>query len=79
MIRKVHITLHSALQQAVKIGMIRRNPANFAQPPKEPANEKKILNEGQVSQLLITAQGHRWKRSFTWQLFLECAKWNYLV
>ena len=58
-IRKIHITLHGALQQAVKTGMIGRNPASFAQPPKEPANEMSILNESQVSQLLVAAQGHR--------------------
>ena len=58
-IRKIHITLHSALQQAVRTGMIGRNPASFAQPPKEPANEMSILNESQVSQLLVAAQGHR--------------------
>jgi integrase len=58
-IRKIHITLHSALQQAVKTGMIGRNPASFVQPPKEPSSEMAILNESQVSQLLIAAQGSR--------------------
>jgi integrase len=58
-IRKIHIILHSALQQAVKTGMIERNPAGFVQPPKEPASEMAILNESQVSQLLIAAQGTR--------------------
>jgi integrase len=57
-IRKVHVTLHSALQQAVKTGLLGRNPASFAQPPKAPAAEMDILNESQVSQLLIAAQGH---------------------
>jgi site-specific recombinase XerD len=63
-IRKIHITLHSALQQAVRTGMIGRNPASFAQPPKEPANEMSILNESQVSQLLVAAQGHRLEALF---------------
>jgi integrase len=58
-IRKIHITLHSVLQQAVKTGMIERNPASFVQPPKEPANEMTILNTSQVSQLLIAAQSSR--------------------
>jgi integrase len=58
-IRKIHITLHSALQQAVRTGVIGRNPASFVQSPKEPATEMSILNESQVSQLLIAAQGSR--------------------
>ena len=58
-IREIHITLHSALKQAVWTGMIERNPASFVQPPKEPASEMAILNESQVSQLLIAAQGTR--------------------
>ena len=58
-IRKIHTTLHSALQQAVKTGMIGRNSASFVHPPKEPTNEMAILNESQVSQLLIAAQGSR--------------------
>jgi integrase len=58
---KVHTVLHSALQQATYIGMISRNPASYAQPPKEPATEMAILNESQVSQLLVAANGHRWE------------------
>jgi integrase len=58
---KVHTVLHSALQQATHIGMISRNPASYAQPPKEPATEMAILNESQVSQLLVAVNGHRWE------------------
>jgi integrase len=58
---KVHTVLHSALQQATLTGMISRNPASYAQLPREPANEMAILNESQVSQLLVAANGHRWE------------------
>jgi integrase len=58
---KVHTVLHSALKQATRTGMISRNPASYAQPPKEPATEMAILNESQVSQLLVAANGHRWE------------------
>ena len=58
---KVHTVLHSALQQATRTGMISRNPASYAQPPKEPATEMAILNESQVSHLLVAANGHRWE------------------
>ena len=56
---KVHGVLHSALAQAEKMGMISRNPVSATQPPKEPAREMAILNEIQVSQLLIALHGHR--------------------
>lgn len=58
---KVHTVLHSALQQAARTGMISRNPASYAQPPKEPVSEMAILNESQVSQLLVAANEHRWE------------------
>ncbi len=60
-IRKVHIVLHSALQQAVRLGIINRNPADIAHPPKEPTKEMKILDESQISQLMISLRGHRWE------------------
>lgn len=58
---KIHTVLHGALQQAVKTGMIERNPASYTQPPKEPSTEMSVLDESQVSQLLVTAKDHRWK------------------
>ncbi len=58
---KVHTVLHSALQQATRSGMISRNPASYAQPPREPSTEMAILDESQVSQLLVAANGHRWE------------------
>lgn len=60
-ILKIHTLLHSALHQAVKTSMIVRNPAGLAVPPKEPVREMAILNESQVSQLLVAAKGHRWE------------------
>ena len=63
-IRKIHITLHSSLNQAVTTGMLGSNPASFVKPPKEPATEMAILNESQVSQLLVAAHGHRWEALF---------------
>jgi integrase len=60
-IRKIHAILHSALQQAVKTGSINRNPADFSDPPQKPIQEMAILNENQVSQMLVTAKGHRWE------------------
>jgi integrase len=44
--------------------MIGRNPVSFAKPPKEPATEMDILNESQVCQMLIAAQGHHLEALF---------------
>ena len=63
-IQKVHTVLHSALQQAVKMGMIGRNPCSFIQPPKAPIKEMAILNDSQVSYLLVAVNGHRWEALF---------------
>lgn len=60
-VRKVHTLLHSALHQAVKIGLVSHNPASFVDPPREPIREVVILNESQVSQMLLNARGHRWE------------------
>lgn len=63
-ILKIHTVLHSALQYATELGMVNRNSASFAHPPKEPATEMAILNEKQVSQFLIGAKTHRWEALF---------------
>ena len=56
---KIHTLLHSALAHAVKTGVIGRNPAGLTMPPKEPSKEMKILDESQVSQMLVEARGNR--------------------
>jgi integrase len=58
---KLHTMLHSALEQAVKSGLAHRNVTDPAIPPKEPNKEMKILDESQVSQLLVTAHGTRYE------------------
>jgi integrase len=63
-ILKIHTVLHSALQYATELGMINRNSASATHPPKEPTREMDILNEKQVSQLLIGAMTHRWEALF---------------
>lgn len=56
---KIHIMLHSALEQSVKVGLSIRNATNGAIPPKPPVKEMAILEESQVSQMLVAAQGSR--------------------
>jgi len=77
-ILKTHAVLHSALEHATKLGIVYRNPARLVQPPKEPATEMKILDESQVSQLLVATIGHPWKHSSIWQLLQAHVKWSSL-
>ncbi len=60
-VRYSHRVLHSALEQAVKAGMIGRNPAHGATLPKSTHKEMQILNEQQVSLFLLAANGSRYK------------------
>lgn len=52
-----HAILHRALVQAVKLGLINRNPDDATIPPKPKKKEMQFLDEGQVQRLLITAEG----------------------
>lgn len=61
---KLHTILHGALEQAVKTGVIQQNPSSHVKPPREPETEMAILNESQVSQLLIAVKDHRWEALF---------------
>ena len=56
---KIHTMLHSALEQAVKMGIANRNVSGGTIPPKRPTKEMNILDESQVSQLLVAAHGTR--------------------
>lgn len=58
-IRKLHLILHASLQTAVINGVIQRNPASNAKPPREPSSEVVVLDEGQARQFLVTAYSHR--------------------
>jgi integrase len=58
---KIHTVLHSALAYAVDTGLIPRNPVAATIPPKEPAKEMRILDESQVSQMLLAAKGSRFE------------------
>ena len=56
---KIHTMMHSALEQAVKAGLANRNVTDAAIAPSVPSKEMKILDESQVSQLLLTARDTR--------------------
>jgi integrase len=63
-IQKIHKLLHSALATAEETGILIRNPASHAHPPREPFREMQILSADQVSQFLISIKGHKLEALF---------------
>lgn len=62
--RTVHYThgiLRSALQDAVRAGIIARNPCIGAMLPRKSQKEMQVLTEAQVTQFLIAAESSRYK------------------
>ncbi len=47
-IRYIHATLHKALQTAVKLGMLVRNPSDAVEPPKVQHHEMHTMNESDI-------------------------------
>jgi|SRR5271157_3100621 len=60
-IRYSHRVLHCALEQALKDGLIIRNPSHGATVPRAIHKEMKILNDEQVNLFLVAASGSRYQ------------------
>ncbi len=58
-VRLTHAILHHALAQALKWGLVTRNPADAVDKPKLGHEEMKVLNAEQVRALLNAAKGER--------------------
>lgn len=58
-VRIVHAVLHRSLEKAVRYGLILRNPTDGAALPQYKHAEMMVLDEIQVSQLLVAAKGSR--------------------
>jgi integrase len=56
-----HRILHTALEQAVKIGVLGRNPAHSATLPRREQKEMKNLSEQQVGLFLVAASASRYR------------------
>lgn len=63
-VRKTHTVLHSALQHALRMEIIARNPVAFALQPSLPPVNITFLDESQASRFLLAIQGHRWEALF---------------
>jgi len=57
-IRGIHMLLHGALDQAVKEGLIRKNPTNDCNPPKVEKKEMKVIKPEQIGAYLQAAEHH---------------------
>lgn len=60
-IQITHNILRSVLQDAVRNGLINRNPCDGALLPRNEKKEMNVLNEHQVTKFLIAAEGSRYK------------------
>ena len=68
-VRYMHVTLHKALQNALKLGMIARNPADAVEPPRVQHREVHTMNEDDVNVLLQAAQSTPYYPLFYLALF----------
>ncbi len=68
-IKNVHGALHKALNQAVKIGSIRHNPADACDLPKVYQKEIAPLEQEEISRFLEAIQGHAYELLFLVTLF----------
>ena len=68
-VKNIHGVFHKALQQAVKIGYLRFNPADACELPRAVRKELKPLDEEQSRSFLKAIQGHRFEMLYTVTLF----------
>jgi len=52
----VHRTLSQALDHAVRLGVLFKNPARQVKPPRPPSREIKILDKGEIAAVISTAK-----------------------
>ena len=59
-VRNIHVVLHKSLADAVRWGILRRNPADYADPPRpRQMSEMSVWSADQVRQFLAATQGTR--------------------
>ena len=68
-IKNIHGVLHKALQQAVKIGYLRFNPADACELPRIEHKEIIPLSEKQIAAFLAAIEGHRHELLYKVALF----------
>lgn len=67
-VRMIHCVLHRALNQAMELGLIERNPASLVRPPRLKHNEMKFYDQQQVQAFLITVEAAQDRYLALWKL-----------
>lgn len=67
-VRTVHIVLHKALSDAVKLGLLMRNVSEMVSPPRKARQEMRVLSAGQARQFLDASVGQPDEALFTMAL-----------
>lgn len=78
-VRHHHMTLHRALQVAVKWGLIPRNPADAIDPPKYQRADMKIMTEDDIETFLETARNTPYYTCFYLALFTGMRRSEFLA
>ena len=60
----MHVTLHLALEHAVRWGLVPRNVTDVVTAPRIPRREPRVLTVTQAQRLLVTARGDRMEALF---------------
>lgn len=68
-VKNVHGILHKALQQAVKIGYLRFNPADACELPRMEHREIEPLNDEAIAAFMNAIRGHRFEAVYLTMLF----------
>lgn len=68
-VKNVHGVLHKALQQAVKVGYLRFNPADACELPRMERKEIKPLDDAAIAAFMRAAHGHRFEAVYLTMLF----------
>jgi len=58
-VRHIHTTMHKALRDAVRWGVLQRNPADLAEPPRPTTAEMKVWTPAQMRTFLDTVTNDR--------------------
>lgn len=68
-VRNIHGILHRALQQAVKLMLIRSNPSDLCDLPKVYRKEFKVMEQQQIMHFLHVIEGHKFEHLYRTTLF----------
>lgn len=68
-VQYIHVTLHKALKNAVKLGIIYRNPADAVEPPRPQHSEMQTMNESDIHIFLELANSTPYYTLFYLALF----------